>query len=171
MTENKQEKVEIRFSIEQTFGSEKDIADLIQIEDLVVEDLKKQNKSKIYSATSTREEWIHEFQNNCKVYFIVLDGKRIGSLVFEEQKNGDELYIGGVAMLPEYQGKGITKKALAEKMDELMKIKKYKRVYLLTHRENPAKKLYESLGFFDTGESIENYDGAESRIIMNLKLN
>jgi ribosomal protein S18 acetylase RimI-like enzyme len=89
--------------------------------------------------------------------------------MFEEKDSGETMYISGVAMMPEYQGKGIVKKALMQKLEEF-KSKNYKRIYLLTHPENPARKLYESLGFYDTEKIVKNYDGIEPRIIMDLKI-
>jgi ribosomal protein S18 acetylase RimI-like enzyme len=169
MTENKTEKIEIKFTLTQTFGGARDIADLIQIEEDVIVGLG--NNRKIYSGATSIEDWNKEFTNESnKIFFIEVDGKNVGSLMFEE-KEDEILYVAGVAILPEYQGKGIVKNALKEKLSELMKDKKHKRVYLLTHPENPAKKLYESLSFFDTGNVVENYDGVEPRIIMDLKLN
>jgi ribosomal protein S18 acetylase RimI-like enzyme len=170
MKENNAEKQEINFEIKQTFGGEKDIADLIAIEESVVVNLKSNNNEKIYSAATTRGEWQKEFQNpNVRIFFIEVLGRRVGSLMFEEKDSGETMYISGVAMMPEYQGKGIVKKALMQKLEEF-KSKNYKRIYLLTHPENPARKLYESLGFYDTEKIVKNYDGIEPRIIMDLKI-
>ncbi len=47
------------------------------------------------------------------------------------------------AIMPEYQGKGIGTQIL----ENALKENEGKRIYLKTYRENPARRLYQRVGF------------------------
>ena len=91
-----------------------------------------------------REKTIEELDehiNDMKV--ITLDNKDIGITSFYEEEG---LYVVGMIMIhPNYQNKGIATNII----NEYIKIAKKdnKRIILKTYKENPARKLYERLGF------------------------
>lgn len=115
-----------------------------------------------YSPVLSEDEWKEEFQNN-KVFLIEKDNSVVGNISYE-RKNSDHVYISGLVVLPEFQGKGIAREALMQVLEEL---KDVKRIDLVTHPDNNvALQLYQSLGF--TIESRkENYWGeGEPRLVL-----
>ena len=76
------------------------------------------------------------------------DGKDIGVFTFLYDNKGDAC-IGMFAILPEYQGKGLGTKILKETLDR----NKGVRVYLKAYKENPARFLYQKVGFVKYGET------------------
>lgn len=86
-------------------------------------------------------------------YFIRRDGVTAG-LIMYERREGGEAHISELAILPEFQGQGVGSSALALILAELADAP---RVTLVTHPDNPARRLYERFGFVLTGERIENY--------------
>ena len=75
-------------------------------------------------------------------------GKDIGLFTFFYDENGDAC-VSTFAIMPEYQGKGIGTRILTKVLEE----NKDKRVYLQTFRENPARNLYQRMGFQKYGET------------------
>jgi ribosomal protein S18 acetylase RimI-like enzyme len=118
--------------------------------------------SKTYSAADTEEEAREELTAS-QVYFIKFNNEVAGSIQYQI-KNPDKVYLSGLVIKPEFQGKGIARGALEIVLE---KFKTVKQIYLVTHPENTkAIKLYESLGFM-VGEKIENYFGdGEPRIVL-----
>lgn len=89
---------------------------------------------------------------------ISVDGKDIGITTFIEH---DNIYNVGLLMIhPEYQNKGIATNILKEYINIANKDKK--KLILRTYKHNPAKRLYERLGF-------KVYD--EDNINIYLKIN
>lgn len=74
--------------------------------------------------------------------------KDIGMFTFFIDEAGDAC-IGMFAILPEYQGKGLGTQILKDAFA------KYpgRRFYLQTYRENPARRLYQRVGFEKYGET------------------
>lgn len=70
---------------------------------------------------------------------------------YEEEMTGMilELYV-----YPEYRKKGIAKKLLKNALDRL-KVSGYNQVQLNVFSGNPAKQLYENLGFYDISTTME----------------
>lgn len=89
----------------------------------------------------------------------------MGSVSYEV-KSPDHIYISGLVVKPEFQGKGIATTALKQ---VLAKYVNAKRIDLVTHPDNPALKLYESLGF-KTESRVENYWGeGQPRLVLALE--
>jgi ribosomal-protein-alanine N-acetyltransferase len=132
-----------------------DIEDFIKIEKTVA-------GQKTYSGIITPEEAKKEIEEN-EVYFIKQDGKIIGSTEYQ-MKSPEEAYLGGLVIDPEYQGRGIARKAIEFRLNEIRKVK---RVWLVTHPENTKViKLYESYGF-KIEDKKENYFGdGEPRLVL-----
>lgn len=97
-------------------ASRRDIPKLIEIEQRVQNGIKEKARvsnlyPNIYSPTLTEKEWLDELEK-AKVFFISLQGQNVGSLILEEKDNHKTLYVGGLVILPEFQGKGIASKIL-----------------------------------------------------------
>ncbi len=120
---------------------------------------------KTYSPMLTEDEWIVAMQIGT-VYLIEEDGYVVGDVSYEPKGKGG-VHISGLVINPEFQRKGISRKAMEQILEEL---KEYKRIELAVHPQNiKALSLYESLGFV-MEEQKENYYGdGEPRLIMTLK--
>ncbi len=74
---------------------------------------------------------------------ILYKKKQAGRLYLWESKN--DIHIIDISLLPEFQGKGIGNKILKELINSARQ--KSKMVSLYVIRDNPAKRLYQRLGF------------------------
>lgn len=118
----------------------------------------------IYSGIDNQEEAKEEIENN-EVYFIKIADKIIGSTEYQI-KGSDEAYLSGLVILPEFQGKGIARKAIEFRLE---KIKSRKRVWVVTHPENKKIiRLYESLGFKVESRKENYYGDGEPRLVLVL---
>jgi len=135
-----------------------------------VEDILRVEKSleglKTYSALTDREEVIAEITNS--IFYLIEQNSVVVGDTSYEMKDGNHAYISGLAIMPEFQGRGIAKQTMAKILKEL---KDVDLIDLVTHPENEASiQLYESLGFKIAGEVQENYfDDGEPRIKMVLE--
>ena len=138
-------------------ATEADIDTLLELEKSV-------SGSNVYSPNLEREDWQEEFESG-RVFLIKSGDEIVGNISYEE-KSPDHLYISGLVVRPEFQGKGLGRQALEQILD---KYPETARIDLVTHPDNPALKLYESLGF--TVESRkENYWGeGEPRLVLVLR--
>ena len=128
-------------------ASPADIETLIDIEKSVPE-------SDTYSSMLDEKEWEKELAEYT-VYLIKRGALAVGSIAYAE-KEPSHVYISGIIVRPEYQGKGIATHAMKEVM---AKYPNATRIDLVTHPDNPALGLYQSLGFEVEGEPMENYFG------------
>lgn len=87
-------------------------------------------------------------------HIILLHNNVIGVYAVHITENGD-CFINEISLLEEYQGKGIGTKILKEQLKENKKQKI--RTILQVFKDNPAKKLYERLGFIVYGETETHY--------------
>lgn len=85
---------------------------------------------------------------------ILIDNKLAGVYVIHTTENGD-LFINEISILKEYQNKGIGRKILEEQLKE--NHLKGIRTILQVFKDNPAKSLYERLGFKVYGETETHY--------------
>ena len=133
-----------------------DIERYIEMEQKVV--------SKLYSALVIPEEVIKEMKKG-PVYMIMERDTVVGSVSYYK-KEDQSIYISGLVIDPDYQGRGIARKVMLQILSE---IKGEPRVKLVTHPDNiRAVNLYESLGFKITDRK-ENYFGdGEPRIELTL---
>ena len=137
-------------------ASEADIPELIDIERSV-------GSTNTYSAMLSEADWREEL-GTCTVKLIKRDGKTVGSIAYQE-KTPDHVYISGIIVRPESQGQGIAKDALRQVLDTYSNAA---RIDLVTHPDNPALHLYESLGF-KVEDRKENYWGeGHPRLILAL---
>ncbi|MEK7100649.1 MAG: GNAT family N-acetyltransferase [Patescibacteria group bacterium] len=150
--EGLEQKKEISASLER--ATEADIDALIEIEKSI-------GGVRTYSPMLEEEEWKQELQGNS--VFLLKNGEDIVGSISYEEKSPNHLYISGIVVRPEFQGKGIAKAALQRVLDEHQDAK---RIDLVTHPENPALQLYESLGF-KVESRHENYWGeGEPRLVL-----
>ena len=85
---------------------------------------------------------------------IIVNGKPVGVYAIHITDDGD-LFINEISILKQYQNKGLGRKILENQLGENQK--KGIRTILQVFKENPAKKLYESLGFTVYGETETHY--------------
>ncbi len=85
---------------------------------------------------------------------ILVDSKKVGVYAVHITENGD-LFINEISILKEYQHKGIGRKILEEQLKENRQ--KGIRTILQVFKDNPAKTLYEELGFKVYGENETHY--------------
>lgn len=82
---------------------------------------------------------------------ILLDGVPIGRFSYEDRAN--LIFLANIQILPEYQGRGIGQQIIQD-----LQVKAGRRpVTLRVLRGNPAKRLYERLGFVVTQEDDLRY--------------
>jgi ribosomal protein S18 acetylase RimI-like enzyme len=86
-------------------------------------------------------------------YQIVLREKEIGAIEVEQREH--EIYLSNIELLPEYQRNGIGTALIGEVLAEADR--KYLPVALQVFKINPARYLYERLGFEITGETATHY--------------
>ena len=135
-------------------ASEADIQALIEIEKSIPE-------TNTYSHMFTEEEWKEELASNT-IEILKLGDVVVGSLTYEE-KSPEHIYISGIVVRPEYQGKGIATNAIKSVLE---KYPDAERIDLVTHPDNPALRIYESLGF-KVEERKEDYFGdGEPRLVL-----
>ncbi len=133
-------------SISTETASVADMKTLIGIEESV-------SKSHVYSPMTGEDEWSEELEKYT-VELIKIGEDTVGSIAYTEETPG-VVYISGIIVRPEYQGQGVATQAIQQ---VLAKYPNAERFWLVTHPENPALKLYQSLGF-EVTERIENYFG------------
>lgn len=85
---------------------------------------------------------------------ILVNNKKVGVYAVHITENGD-LFINEISILKEYQHKGIGRKILEEQLKENRQ--KGIRTILQVFKDNPAKSLYEKLGFKVYGETETHY--------------
>ena len=97
-------------------------------------------------------------------YMIKTGDKIVGQIQYEKQKD-NTIYLNVMAIDPDFQGRGLGTEAMKQ---FLAKVSGASKVWLVTHPENRAVKLYESFGFKIT-ERKENYFGnGTPRVVMVL---
>ena len=96
------------------------------------------------------------FQKNyvpAKTKVITLDGQDIGMLSVEEREA--DIFVSTIKIHPDFQGKGIGTGIIRNIIAE--GIQKGKRVRLRVLKVNPAKRLYDRLGFSVVEETTTHY--------------
>lgn len=124
-------------------------------------DLKKQNFQKY---VDTYWKWDDEEQKEklridleehlSHKHIILMNNKEIGVYVFHITEKGD-CFLNELSLLNEYQGKRIGTDILKNQLKE--NEEKKIRTILQVFKNNPAKKLYERLGFTVFGETETHY--------------
>ena len=76
------------------------------------------------------------------------DGESIGRLYVEHMKN--EIRVMDITLLPEYRDRGIGRALMKDVLRKAARVRKF--VSLHVEDSNPAKRLYERMGFVEVGE-------------------
>lgn len=105
------------------------------------------------------EEQKNRLKEDLKIHLqhkkiILLDNRPIGIYVTHFTEDGD-LFINEISILKEYQNKGIATKIISKQLKENKD--KGIRTILQVFKNNPAKKLYERLGFRVYNETETHY--------------
>ncbi len=117
---------------------------------------------RVYSGIIDPEEAKEEIENN-EVYFILKDNKIVGSTEYQI-KGPKHAYLGGLVVLPEFQGQGIAREAAKFSLE---KLKDIDRVDLVTHPHNSKIiTLYLSLGFYIESWKDNYYGDGEPRLVL-----
>ncbi len=93
----------------------------------------------------------HHYQThypNARYDVIEKNGESVGRFYVERMKN--EIRIMDIALLAEHRGQGIGRALLEEVLKEATEVRKF--VSLHVEDANPAKRLYERMGFLVAGE-------------------
>ena len=88
----------------------------------------------------TKKE-LDKFIDTMKI--IIIDNKDIGVTNFFKEE--DKYHVGLIIIHPDYQCKGIATKIISDYID--IAKKEQKEILIQTYKYNPAKRLYEKLGF------------------------
>lgn len=117
---------------------------------------------KVYSGITDREEAREEIETN-EVYLIKKDGVVVGSTEYQLQ-GPDHAYMSGLVIDPNFQGKGIARKAIEFKLAQL---KDMKRIDLVTHPHNSKVIcMYLSYGFIIESWRDDYFGDGEPRIVL-----
>ncbi|NTW15443.1 MAG: GNAT family N-acetyltransferase [Candidatus Moranbacteria bacterium] len=115
----------------------------------------------VYNWGFTDEE-MRQWIRDETVYLIEEDGVIVGDISYRV-KDTDYAYVSGLIIAPEFQRRGLARKAMGMLLEEL---REFDRVSLDVHPDNHAVKLYESLGFVASGREDNLYGDGQPRIIM-----
>ena len=110
-------------------------------------------------SAAQKEELLHvQFQAQCRYYrssypnarydVIVKDGEAIGRLYVARMPR--EIRIIDIALLPQHRNRGIGTALVGDILDEAARVTKF--VSLQVEAANPAKRLYDRMGFVVAGE-------------------
>lgn len=126
----------------------------VSIEDWkLVEEIEK-GAASIFFCPCENEKGYKKYIKESEVFFIMQDGKAIGTISYKAEKDGTIL-INGLTVLPDYRGKGVATNAMKKLLTDLGD----QNYTLLVHPENTAALLiYLRLGFVIT-EWKDNYFG------------
>jgi ribosomal-protein-alanine N-acetyltransferase len=135
-------------------------ADLKEIgEDLFYIDNAAFNRDFDLKSRSVKEET--DYLQNSEIYVAYEGVKTIGFIAYEDKQ--DSVEIISLAVIPEYQKKGIGKLLLNQILDGL----KGRKIHLVTHpRNTPAIILYLKLGFEIYGLKENYYGDGQPRLLL-----
>lgn len=114
-------------------------------------------------ARTVKEET--DYLKNCEVYIAYENEKPIGLVGYETKEDFVEILL--LAVIPEYQKKGLGRKLMSFAMDKI----KDKEIRLVTHPKNtPAIILYLKSGFEISGWKDNYYGDGQPRLLFKLSL-
>jgi ribosomal-protein-alanine N-acetyltransferase len=128
-------------------------------EDLFYIDNAAFNRDFDLKAKSVKEEV--DYLQNSEIYVAYEGVKTIGFIAYEDKHNSVEII--SLAVIPEYQRKGIGKLLLNQVLSKLEK----RKIHLITHpRNTPAIILYLKLGFEIYGLKKDYYGDGQPRLLL-----
>ena len=141
--EGPKEKVEQIPEIKFDPASIKDAESIVELELAVIAGLEKIGKAYLYSGTTTKEDAIDEI-NSDVIYLLKIDNTIVGDVQYH-LKEGNSAEVSGLIIHPNFQKRGIGKRAMSYILE---KLKDKDNINLVTHPENTdAIRLYNSFGF------------------------
>jgi GNAT superfamily N-acetyltransferase len=87
------------------------------------------------------------------IEIISVEGQDIGAVTIERQE--DCLFLSNIHLLPEFQGRGIGTAIIKEMLERAAVV--HRPAALRVLKNNPARRLYERLGFQIAGETETHY--------------
>ena len=111
-----------------------------------------------WDAAFHRERFTANFKPE-KWQVVVVDGRDVGGLALETRD--DELFLSGIYILPDYQNRGLGTTLLRDLLAQAER--SGLPVSLQVLKVNPARRLYERLGFTVVGETETHYQMRSGR--------
>lgn len=134
-----------------------DIPQLIEIEKSVA-------GTNIYSPMLEKNEWERALQEGL-VFLIKKEETLAGNISYENKGDG-HYHVSGLAIMPQFQNRGVGREALISVLKECGDAK---RIDLVVHPDNEsAVKLYKSLGFRVESQKENYYGDGEPRLVLVL---
>lgn len=134
----------------------------------LVRDLEKAAGSvspRFFLAYNTEQE-IKDYLQKCKVFFVVKDNQPIGTVAYTSKGPG-YVSVDGLAILPQYAGKGYGTEAMKWVLDQ---IKDAEKIDLVVHPHNGgAIRIYLKLGFQIEGWKDNYFGDGEPRLKLTFK--
>ncbi len=128
-----------------------------------VRDLEKKAASvapRFFLAYNSEKE-MRDYLQKCKVFFVLKDNQPIGTVAYSPKEPG-HISIDGLAILPQYAGKGYGTEAMEWLLDQ---IKDAKKVDLVVHPHNSgAIRIYLKMGFQIEGWKDNYFGDGEPRL-------
>jgi ribosomal protein S18 acetylase RimI-like enzyme len=104
-----------------------------------------------------QRSYFDEHYGKAPLQIVQVNGRDAGMVSYE--RRADHVFLRSVALLPEYQGKGIGTKVIQAVMAEASALGLVVRLQVL--KTNRARRLYERLGFRTYGETATHYQMSE----------
>ena len=102
---------------------------------------------------SFQREYFHRHYDERSCQIMSVDGTNAGVLAVEIHP--DQVFLKTVALLPEFQGRGIGTEVIRHVIDQALRLGVSTRLQVL--KVNPARRLYERLGFRMHAETATHF--------------
>jgi ribosomal protein S18 acetylase RimI-like enzyme len=117
--------------------------------------------TRVYFPLLTEQAWAEEMAKYT-VELITVDETAVGNVVYGEVEPG-RVYIGGLIVRPAYRGRGIATNVIRRIIEQFPTAR---RLDLVTHPDNPARRIYERLGFKVEGARDNHFGDGQPRLIL-----
>lgn len=127
----------------------------------ILADLEKKSASELFHPLGNENEF-RDYLRKSKVFYILLDNKKVGTISYEPK---DDYYeIDGMTVLPAYRRKGIASLAFQKLIEEPKVSKEWR---LVTHPQNTASLLiYLKAGFVIKGWKDNYFGDGQPRLLL-----
>lgn len=123
-------------------------------------ELQKAAASELYAIDT--EERLQKYAQDGDAFMILMDDEVIGVILYDVENDGS-IYLSGIVISAEYQGRGYSKLATREFLEK-MGDRKY---HLTVHPDNVAAvRLYEGAGFKVIARKENCYGDGQPRLVM-----
>ena len=110
--------------------------------------------------------WLDEFRDapNTWIYAVELNNGLVGFSLLSMVSKGDAEFR--IAIHPAWTGKGLGREVTLATLRTGFRLLKLNKIHLIVRKNNPrASKLYQSIGFVPSGESVHTIQGANIEFI------